>query len=310
MSTKNLARTAIEGGRTRGNKWERRNSHAEQRAEVRNYLADIKADPEAYDEISLEPLKTVYKGFDDKLGPMYRWLERHVGEEWDKVRSEIVQTFDTRTTAGRHIVYDHLLRSVETEAELAASRRYRYRPEDIYTSYSDHDYYVSNEGILCKLRKIPRTWGEKIPAIDLRQLSNWLNGRVAGKVGKKLFWFVPADKNKKRGGYAHIWKAEWSNHDYYTRKTPGPKFSYLRYKIEYKKDGNGIQVMENGNPIELSRTPEWHSYTPELRQERRLNEKEMVYWNALPKYYQDGILQSAPNAPSLPNEPNPYRFFP
>src|SRR5208283_712740 len=106
MSTKNLARTVIEGGRTGHNKWKRRNSHAENRAAEHNYLQDITLDPDSYDEFDVAPLKHVRKDFDDKLGPIYRWLSQQVGRPWDEVRADVTKEFDTRTTAGRHIVYD------------------------------------------------------------------------------------------------------------------------------------------------------------------------------------------------------------
>ena len=117
MSTKNLARTIIEGGRTRSNKWDRRNSHAEQRATVRNYMSEVTLDPDNYDEYDVEPTQHVRKDFDDKLGPIYRWLDRQCGRPWDEVRADIAIEFDTRTTAGRHIVYDHMLNQVQTGPE-------------------------------------------------------------------------------------------------------------------------------------------------------------------------------------------------
>ena len=135
MSTKNLARTIIEGGRHTGNKWDRRNSHAEERAALKNYMSEVTLDPSNYDEYDVEPIEPIYKSFDDKLSPIYRWLHRQVGRLWDEVRSDISKTFDTRTTAGRHIVYDHLLNSVEVTPDLHYGRYYS-GPEDYTTSYS------------------------------------------------------------------------------------------------------------------------------------------------------------------------------
>ena len=43
---------------------------------------------------------------------MMRWLESQCGRPWSKVYAEVCERFDTRTTAGRHIVHDHLLGSV------------------------------------------------------------------------------------------------------------------------------------------------------------------------------------------------------
>jgi hypothetical protein len=294
MSTKNLARTIIEGGRYRGNKWDRRNSHAEQRAEVRNYIKELLADPELYFEKDVEPPQHVSKGFRDKLGPIYRWLRRQVGRPWDDVRADVAASFDTRTTAGRHIVYDHLLSSVQINPEV----RYRYyAPEDPYTSYSDNDFYVDEAGILCKKRKIPRRhYAGAVPACDTNRITNWLNGRIVGKVGNKLFWFTPADKNKKRGGYRHDWRIIWG-YDYYRGRDF--RFQYLAYTIIYERDALGKYVLDDsGKAIEIDRVPQWTNATPfGLRQDRKLNEKEMVFWNSLPEYFQNKILELSPTHP-------------
>lgn len=297
MSTKNLARTIIEGGRHKGNKWDRRNSHAEERARVRNYIKEVELDLENYEEYDPEPIQHVYKGFDDKLGPIYRWLNRQVGRPWDEVRSDVSKTFDTRTTAGRHIVFDHMLQSVQVTPE--PRHRYSYRPEDPTTSYSQNDFYVDEDGILRKKRYIGRRhYYEKVPPYDTRQLANWLNGRIVGQVGNKLFWFVPSDKNKKRGGWSHIWRVSWGSTSYWDRNI-GPYFQYLNYDVLYKVDGNGVQVLDDkGAPIVLDRIPKWvNASTPTLRQDRKLNDKEIAYWNNLPEHYRTKILEKSPTYP-------------
>lgn len=312
MSTKNLARTIIEGGRHKGNKWDRRNSHAEERARVRNYIKEVELDLENYEEYDPEPIQHVYKGFDDKLGPIYRWLNRQVGRPWDEVRADVAKEFDTRTTAGRHIVYDHMLQSVQTSPE--PRYRYSYRPEDPTTSYSDHDYYVDAEGILRKKRYLGRRhYRDPVPEWNTKQLANWLNGRIVGQVGNKFFWFAPVGKAKKhRGmGHAHIWKTAWGYRDYWNYSY-GPVFQYLSYEIIYKLDGNGKQVLdEKGAPIELDRLPKWvNASTPPLRQDRKLNEKEMAYWNSLPDYYKTKILEKSPTYPEeLKPKRNAYGYY-
>jgi len=298
MSTKNLARTVIEGGRHKGNKWDRRNSHAEERAHVRNYMQEVRLDPENYEEYDVEPIDHVYKGFDDKLGPIYRWLNRQVGRRWDEVRADVTSTFDTRTTAGRHIVYDHMLQSVQVGPEYP--RYYSSPPEDPTTSYSKNDFYVDDDGILQKKRYLGRRYyREKVPPFDTKQIANWLNGRIVGKVGNKLFFFVPATKSKK-GGYSHIWATEWHRGSYYA--DPGPQFLYLSYDVIYKKDSAGRAIIDdNGKMIVVDRIPKWvRASTPTLRQDRKLNPKEVDYWNTLPEYYQTKILQHSPGYPKPP----------
>lgn len=109
-------------------------------------MTEVTLDPDNYDAYDIEPRQPIYKEFDDKLGPIYRWLARQVGCPWDEVRSDVSKTFDTRTTAGRHIVYDHLLTSVEITPDV----RFHYysNPEDPNTSYSKNDFYVDEAGIL------------------------------------------------------------------------------------------------------------------------------------------------------------------
>ena len=112
MSTKNLARTSLEGGRHHFNSWARRQSNVTVRHAARALSASIKNDDDATDAL-YPKRKSVWRSFDDKLAPAFRWLERQVGRPWNKVRAELTARFDTRTTAGRHILFCHLLPSVQ-----------------------------------------------------------------------------------------------------------------------------------------------------------------------------------------------------
>lgn len=112
MATKNLARTVIEGGRHRQNKKQRYFAQATERARVRSWLAHTDGDD------APAPRPKVYRSFDDKLAPAMRWLRAQVGRAWDAVYSDLHARFDTRTTAGRHIIHDHLLRDVQRGREL------------------------------------------------------------------------------------------------------------------------------------------------------------------------------------------------
>jgi hypothetical protein len=112
MSTKNLSRTVIEGGRYRPNSWARRSSNGLQRAAERAVLGPLTRALEL-DDVTMPKRKKVRRDFADKLGPPKRWLASQVGRPWDRVRAELLAKFDTRTTAGRHIVFDHMLPSVE-----------------------------------------------------------------------------------------------------------------------------------------------------------------------------------------------------
>lgn len=302
MSTKRLQKTVIEGGRYGRNKWERRHSHADVRAKLKNYLADVMKDLEVAEEEDVEPLEPVYQDFKDKLSPMYRWLRKQVGRVWDDVRSEITEKFDTRTTAGRHIVFDHLLKSVQVGKE--EWRYYGTRGYDDLTSSSDNDYYVDDEGILRKKLYTGRRYRpDPVPPFDTKRIANWLNGRLVGKVGSKYFWFAPVDKTKKHGGYSHIWRTTWgSPRAYYGYNPNHPNFEYLHYEITYKRNFDGVLVMEDGKYIEVERKAVWRSGSPNLRQDRKLNAKEMDFWNTLPQYYQTRILELAPGYPTPPKK--------
>src|SRR5688572_18520095 len=113
MSTKYLARTVIEGGRARSNRFERRHSNSRERKRDHEVYSLLLRSEEPEMEV-YRVRKVVYKAFSDKLSPAERWLESQIGRPWSKVRSELFERFDTRTTAGRHVVFDHLLKDVNT----------------------------------------------------------------------------------------------------------------------------------------------------------------------------------------------------
>lgn len=307
MGTKNLARTAIEGGRTGSNKWERRDSHNSERASARDYCNKVRLDPESYEDFDIEEKDHVRKEFNDKLGPMYRWLASQCGRPWDEVRSEVSKTFDTRTTAGRHIVNDHLLSSVEEVPDYRYGRYYR-GPEDSTTSYYRHDFYVDDAGILKEKTVIKRRNYERPPAFNTQQIANWLSGRVVGQVGSKFFWFVPSDKNKKRGGENRTWITQWGGSRGYYSNRYGLHFYYLHRSPIYKYDEERHIVYEDGKPIILDYKETWQDSTPTFRQDRKLNDKEMAFWNTIPEYYQTKVLERSPTYPDPP-KPDYYGYY-
>ena len=323
MSTKNLARTIIEGGRNNSNKWDRRNSHAENRASLRNYMKEVTLDPERYDEYDIEPTQHVGKEFSDKLGPIYRWLHRQIGRPWDEVRADVAVQFDTRTTAGRHIVHDHMLKSVQVGPE--PQYRYSSNPDDPTTSYSDNDYYVDDDGILQKKRYLGRKRYrayEKTPDFNTSQLANWLSGRCVGRVGDRFFWFVPVTKGKKHphGGHARDWRTQWGRPkgNYYYYGSTGLRWEYMSEETIYKRDSVGQRVYqdeldENGRRrlIVMGHEKVWKNGSkPDLRQDRKLNKKEMDFWNSVPAYYQTKVLEESPNYSKPPkNDYNSSYYY-
>lgn len=306
MSTKNLSRTIIEGGRYNGNTWDRRESHAEARFDEKMYLKEVSQDLENWYDYDIEPLRVVGQGFSDKLSPIFRWLRAQTGRLWDDVYSEINEKFDTRTTAGRHIVHDHLIKSVEVVPNYDFGA-YKYAPADPTTSFHKNEFYVDENGFLQEKRKIPRKTYKR-PVYDTKQLANWLSGRIVGKVGKKLFWYIPADKNKKNNGYSRTWKISWGARRYYYND--GPVFIYLAERDVYQTNHLGQRIIgEDGRGIIIGKENYWvDAYPPSFRQGNKLSTKEVVYFNNLPEYYQKKILDCSPTNPT-PVKPDYRRYW-
>jgi hypothetical protein len=299
MSTKKLSKTIVEGHNY--GKWDRHLSHKEDRARQKNYLSEVSQDVENYYEYDIEPSRSVWGGSRGSFGVMYRWLDSRLGQPWSEVRSALTHLLGSRLDQNTW-----MLRTLdEIEKPNIASWRHSSPPDDPTTSHSKHDYYLDAGGLLQKKKYIGRRkQDEAVPHFDTNRLANWLGGRIVGKVGTKFFWFIPADKNKKRGGTDRIWKTVWGyqhHWGYWNGGGNGPHFQYLSYEVIYKKDSNGIQVLENGKLVELERKPEWkNGGPPSLRQGRKLNTKEMAFWNTIPVFYQTKILEVSPGYPNPP----------
>jgi len=178
MATKNLARTAVEGGRFSDYKSERDRIKRTRRANER-----IHAKKSLYDEYSVMPKteKLSKRGFQaENLSPIYRFMNRHIGQNWDKVHAKIKKRFDTRTIQSHHIVINHILGEVAP---------FGWEPGGAgYTSYR---YYRDNQN---RLRgNEPFRWkGSREPSQSRKKIIDWLNHRVVGQVGEDSFyWFIP-----------------------------------------------------------------------------------------------------------------------
>lgn len=214
MSTKRLDRTVIEGGRVGTNKEDRRQSSQEDRVRTKQYLHKVKEDPDYWDD-STEPVRTkVNKEFNDKLSPMYRWLDAQIGRPWSEVRSEVFKKFDTRTTAGRHVTFDHLLYSVVDTAS-GFNTRGEYIPGRVENYVRSQEYYVDHEGILCKTPY--EDAGGYVTREEREAVCEWLDGRILGKKKGKYYWFIPTDG---------IWKVQVVSERH-------PKWLYYGDTIKY-----------------------------------------------------------------------------
>ena len=172
MATKSLARSVIEGGRSFYNSFERRDSHRAVRAFARDRLLEARLEPEGVDDTFFAPPQRVRRVFHDELGPAYRFLDSRVGRPWDETRSLLVQRFDARTTAGRHVLFDHLFREIAHEESAPDARWSR--------------YWVDVHGRLQrKERRRHRPHFVPRPPLE------WLGRRKLGRIGSLLAWFVP-----------------------------------------------------------------------------------------------------------------------
>jgi hypothetical protein len=185
MSTKNLARTVIEGGRVPQNRTERRQSNQLARRaarQVSNHTLHLQV-PEA----AIYALrKQVDRRFSDKLGPAKRWLGSQVGRPWNKVRGELIERFDARTTAGRHILFCHLLSDVTMYGEVLA--RHRRRP-----------FRVDAHGILRTCPQPRFSWYHK-PALSEPEeaIVSWIGDRRIAERGAQVYWFTVTSSGKFR----------------------------------------------------------------------------------------------------------------
>lgn len=177
MSTKNLARTVIEGGRENFNQFARRHSTTVERRRTHELERQLCSTGEA-DSAYFLPRTPIRRSFYDKLRPALRWLRSQAGRPWDKVRSDLFERFDIRTTAGRHIVFDHLLREV-----------------DPVTLHRPSEFWISRHGILRHQtidRKAfyPSRRLQPLPEPE-SALSDWLAGRRVIERAPRLYWLVP-----------------------------------------------------------------------------------------------------------------------
>lgn len=225
MSKKNLAASAIEGGRSKRNKEERYLSNAKLRVKEREYIHNVMKDPEHYDQYMIDEREVVYKDFRDKLSPVYSYLDSRLGESWADIRSELMSRFDTRTTAGRHVLYDHILKSVTDtktgfdESGIQQIPELKNESSRIRNYFLFYDYYVDLEGKLCKANNVSyRSYRNNFPKTEEWQFAaKWLGNRMLIKVGDKLHWACATEG---------IWEAR-------VEMSTEPGYVYCKSNVDY-----------------------------------------------------------------------------
>ena len=109
------------------------------------------------------------KQLNEYLNPLYRFLEKRVGRNWDRVYSEIRQHNRPGSAVGEHI-FQHLFDYV------------RVKTTDVSRGYWDPDFFVDKGGIL--RRSPPRDNSRWAPRQDP---TSWR------KTDDKLLWHVRRD---------------------------------------------------------------------------------------------------------------------
>lgn len=182
MSTKNIARTVIEPGRTNSYKYDTHQHTRRERHKVSTKLHLMRYDQELADEEVFEP-RNIEWGVDqkDKLSPLWRWLYSHIGQKWDDVYSKMKLTFDFRTTPGRHVV-DHLLQYVDLPNRFG-DYNVMYR----YIGFEPEELYVDLDGVLRYKPKKPKRRNSK--PISKKVVIKWFMNRKVKIEGDELWLF-------------------------------------------------------------------------------------------------------------------------
>lgn len=192
MSTKDISKTPIEGGRTYHSKIKRRESSQHERRQVHTSICASHMDPDFFDNKFLPERKKVSKNFFDKLNPVERWMDKRIGKPWNKTYCLLKTKFDSRTTAGHHIVYDHIIQDVWISLDHSNKIVKYYR------------YYVDSYGVLRKTPSRCKENDDLINRLDAekRRVEKWLDKRMIGKIGNILFWYCPTVRS-------HVENFDW-----------------------------------------------------------------------------------------------------
>lgn len=276
MSTKNLSRTVIEGGRTGTYKASVGLHAASERVETRLFLRSATVDPESVDDQPSPLRKVVYREFADKTHPLLRFLHSRVGKLWNETYTLIRQRFDVRTTPGRHVIFDHLL-------------------NDINLSGTDYDrypsrFYVDEEGVLQRRTSNQERWGRKTrwETFHATALLQWLDHRWVGMSGARLLWMNPQETRRVtsvlsvKDGYQIVRADAKGQPIVLTRwlSTTGQLMAVTRSLSPYERAKNRIEEVRDT--------------VKHFQNGKLLRSSEESYFRSLPEAVQTLILSSAP----------------
>lgn len=271
MSTKNLARTVIEGGRR--NIEDRRESNRNLRVSERNFLHVVKRAEDA-DEVDAptpkrHPVPRKY-GFTDKLSPVWRYLDAQVGRPWRLVLKELVKKFPMSGLAGQHVVNQHII------GQIVGAGGSEGRPKDPAKDYFRQTYYIDHVGLLKKFKKEKK---KKYPfngsylrrlltKRDHEEMAKWLNGRkvLLGK-DNTMYWALPTEKVLVKTKFDTVVRAylSWSRLD-----------NTIHWYV-VDRNGNKLKVTPWYDPKVMP--PDW-IYSGTWRQSKPASIKDVEYYNS------------------------------
>ncbi len=267
MSTKNIARSIIEGGRTRGYKDTRDEQKRSERHNFKQFLNQVKIDSEIYDDgkdpVHEEPLDTYQfdEKFADKISPLKRWVEKKNGKGWNNTFSEIKEKFNTDTTPGRHIVEDHLLNEFQFDWH---DHKFGYRKDDLI---------INENGIIKKAKSDKIIRLNYYYKIDYEKTERWLGYKKIKLINEQPFWFVDSDKVGAKAKFNF-----YNNKFYYFTEDQLSEIKKNRYY------SFPISILSNdyNKQIFLVR--------PYFVKSRSLNKEEMKFWNNLSNGTREKII--------------------
>ncbi len=287
MSTKNLARTIIEPGRSGSDKYERKAANKLERRVAKTFLRQVIKNKDLAD---LDPPMDTTRIWGScpgwKVGPLQRWFNSQAGKSWNDVYSLVSSRWDVRTQDGRTI-RDRLIRYSGVGKHHHISELWTTPPPGVDEDGLCHS---NEDGWRSKYIGLPRVPYEPLtrsiwvrargPQIHPdKRIAKWLNFRKVGRVGRVLFWYVPT-----RGVGWNRCHCSPSGYPYFqsknskkftcglkTREVPHLKdvWEYGKKKIEREL----VRVREHYGP-----------FGRYCRQDRKLNDKEIEYWNKLTEH--------------------------
>jgi hypothetical protein len=206
MATKNIARTAIEGGRE--GSWQVCVRFEERAFRRQSRVVDEDSD------YPVKPRRINKRGFQtDHLSPVLRFLQSRVGKPWDYVWSEVKERFDTRTIAGQHVM-DHI------------KGFFGRNPQEpgIWGLFIDSHGFLRKEKDKAKPKII-----ERIPMKEFDRAENFLQGRCVRIVGSRLHWLEPTKsiifERSWSGLTPRLKGLIWMEHAYNVPYRQGPPLS-------------------------------------------------------------------------------------